>query len=76
MTKFSDFERKVLRIAYNFQKMGHRPPTYRDWEAKTGRTAAEVRAALQKLADRGYLEWVDSNYPLVKVIVGWEVPYM
>lgn len=71
----SDFERKVLRIAYNYQKMGQRPPSYREWRAKTGHPERDVRAALQKLVDLGYMEWVSKDVPLMNVKQGWEVNY-
>jgi len=47
-----------------------------EWAIKTGRREEDIRSALQKLVDRGYLEWVDQRHPVVKVIHGWENPYM
>lgn len=70
----SDIERKVLRIAYN-SSVGHRTLSYKEWSAKTGRREREVQVVLQKLVDLGYLEWINRDYPLVKVLQGWEVNY-
>lgn len=58
----TDFERKLLRILYNYSSAHRRMPTLLELECKTGRTAAVIHNGLAGLMKQKYIEWPDRPY--------------
>lgn len=55
-----DFERKLLRILYNFSRQQRRMPIWSELERKTGRDQQRLLPALSRLETEGYIRW---EYP-------------
>jgi len=69
----TDFERKVLRILWNFQSGRRRLPTYTELVNKTGKSESDVKAALEALTTALYLDWTDKSTPEnIVILEGWE----
>lgn len=58
----TDYERKLLRILYNYSTQRHRMPTLKELERMTGRTAAVILQGLDELLLQKYIEWPNRPY--------------
>ncbi|MEK5060301.1 hypothetical protein BK126_14145 [Paenibacillus sp. FSL H7-0326] len=68
-----DFERKLLRILYNFCGQRRRMPQMMELEVKTGRTESGIRKALRELERQGFIKWQDqSSTEHIMILEGWE----
>ncbi|MCM3784387.1 hypothetical protein M3231_15490 [Neobacillus mesonae] len=68
-----DFERKLLRILYNFGGQRRRMPHLSELVIKTGRTESGIRKALQELEKQGMIAWQDkSSTEHIVILEGWE----
>lgn len=68
-----DFERKLLRILYNFCGQRRRMPQMTELEVKTGRTEGGIRKALRELERQGMITWQDqSSTEHIVILKGWE----
>ncbi|MDQ0719832.1 hypothetical protein QF049_001093 [Paenibacillus sp. W4I10] len=69
----SDYERKVLRILYNYNSGRRRLPTFHELTVKTGKGRPDVMAALNALMDAEYIHWDDkSDTANIVILEGWE----
>lgn len=69
----NDYERKVLRILYNYSGIRRRFPTMYELSVKTGRGKADIVAALEGLAAANYITWADkSDTANIVILEGWE----
>jgi len=69
----TDFERKVLRILYNYRSGRRRFPTLQELKDKTGKSNPDVMAALDGLIKAEYIHWEDkSNTANIVILEGWE----
>jgi len=69
----NDYERKVLRILYNYSNVRRRFPTLQELTVKTGRSKADIMAALDGLVAANYISWDNKTDTANIVIVeGWE----
>ncbi|MBP2243875.1 hypothetical protein [Paenibacillus xylanexedens] len=69
----TDFERKVLRILYNYKSGRRRLPTVYELTVKTGKYTADVMAALDALIAAEYIHWDDkSDTTNIVILEGWE----
>ncbi|MGG4132146.1 hypothetical protein ABEW19_28230 [Paenibacillus illinoisensis] len=69
----NDYERKVLRILYNYKGIRRRFPTIHELTVKTGRGKADIMAALQGLIAANYITWVDkSDTANIVILEGWQ----
>lgn len=69
----SDYERKVLRILYNYKSGRRRFPTVHELTVKTGKYKADVMAALEALITARYIHWEDkSDTANIVILEGWE----
>lgn len=69
----SDYERKVLRILYNYSSGRRRLPTVHELTVKTGKYKADVMAALEALITAQYIHWEDkSDTANIVILEGWE----
>ncbi|WP_068616563.1 hypothetical protein [Paenibacillus tuaregi] len=69
----SDFGRKTLRILFNYMSQQRRMPTEKELERLTGRSPADIEAALNELMLAEYIYWPDK--PAIDTIVileAWE----
>ncbi|MFB5676505.1 hypothetical protein ACE3NQ_15600 [Paenibacillus terreus] len=70
-----DFERKLLRILYNFFAMHRRMPTAAELSVRTGRQPRDITAGLLHLEQERYIQWDDrSSTRHVVILEGWERP--
>lgn len=69
----NDYERKVLRILYNYSVGRRRFPTIHELTVKTGKYKADVMAALDALTKANYIQW-DEKSDATKIVIleGWE----
>ncbi|MDP4098530.1 hypothetical protein OIN60_17500 [Paenibacillus sp. P96] len=68
-----DFERKLLRILYNFFAQHRRMPTAAELSVRTGRQPRDLSAGLLHLEKEGYIRWEDrSSTQHVVILEGWE----
>lgn len=63
----SDFERKLLRILFNYSSMRHSMPTIKQLERMTGRTVPVIERGLDVLVEKQYILW--SNRPYMNPII-------
>ncbi|WP_337034738.1 hypothetical protein [Paenibacillus illinoisensis] len=69
----NDYERKVLRILYNYSGVRRRFPTLHELTIKTGRDKADIMAALEGLIKGNYITWTDkSDTANIVILEGWE----
>lgn len=69
----TDYERKVLRILYNYKSGRRRFPTVHELTVKTGKYTADVMAALDALIAAEYIHWDDkSDTTNIVILEGWE----
>ncbi|MFD3261835.1 hypothetical protein ACE3MQ_24865 [Paenibacillus lentus] len=69
----SDFERKLLRILYNFTSRRHRMPTVTELERVTGKTVGVIEQGLVGLVEQQYILWTDRpNLDTIVILEGWE----
>lgn len=69
----NDYERKVLRILYNYSNVRRRFPTLQELTIKTGRSKADIVAALDGLAAANYITWENkSDTANIVIVEGWE----
>ncbi|MGF6357070.1 hypothetical protein ABIE27_005009 [Paenibacillus sp. 4624] len=69
----TDYQRKVLRILYNFKSGRRRFPTVHELTVKTGKYKADVMAALDFLVSSNYIQWDDkSDTANIVILEGWE----
>lgn len=70
-----DFERKLLRILYNFSGQRRRMPVWRELEHKTGRSKGQLIAALRSLEHAEFIRWAQPpNLQSIEILQGWEQP--
>jgi hypothetical protein len=55
----TDFQRKVLRILYNYKGGRRRFPTIHELTVKTGKHKQDVLAALDVIVKEQYIHWED-----------------
>lgn len=68
-----DFERKMLRILYNFSHRHRRMPDMSELVIKTGRKSEEIKNAISRLEEENYITWDDkSSAQSITIIEGWE----
>lgn len=68
-----DFERKLLRVLYNFFARQRRMPSWRELSAMTYRSADELVHPLTALENRQYIYWDNKNDPSTIIMIsGWE----
>ncbi|MCM3131926.1 hypothetical protein M3629_03975 [Paenibacillus polysaccharolyticus] len=69
----TDFQRKVLRILYNYKGGRRRLPTLHEMTVKTGKHKPDVMAALEALIANRYIHWEDkSDTANIMILEGWE----
>ena len=69
----TDFQRKVLRILYNYKGGRRRFPTIHELTVKTGKHKPDVMAALDALVAAEYIHWEDrSDTSNIVILEGWE----
>ncbi|WP_339273596.1 helix-turn-helix domain-containing protein [Paenibacillus sp. FSL W8-0426] len=69
----NDYERKVLRILYNYSNVRRRFPTLQELVVKTGRSKADIIVALDGLVDANYILWRDKpDTSTIVILEGWE----
>jgi len=69
----NDYERKVLRILYNYKGVRRRFPTIHELTIKTGREKVDIMAALEGLVKENYISWADkSDTSNIVILEGWE----
>ncbi len=69
----TDYQRKVLRILYNYKGGRRRFPTIHELTVKTGKHKPDVTAALDALITAQYIHWEDkSDTTHIVILEGWE----
>lgn len=69
----NDYARKVLRILYNYSNVRRRFPTLQELTVKTGRSKADIMAALDGLVAANYITWDNkSDTANIIKVEGWE----
>ncbi|MNJ58068.1 hypothetical protein D3C77_536830 [compost metagenome] len=69
----SDFERKLLRIVFNFSSQRHRMPTMVELERVTGKTVGVIEQGLVGLVEQQYILWPDRPHlDTIVILEGWE----
>ncbi|WP_458123333.1 hypothetical protein [Paenibacillus sp. Z3-2] len=69
----TDYERKVLRILFNYSSGRRRLPTIHELTVKTGKGKQDVMAALDGLIKSEYINWEDkSDSRNLVILEGWE----
>ncbi|MFB5762365.1 hypothetical protein [Paenibacillus medicaginis] len=70
-----DFERKLLRILYNFFAQHRRMPTAAELSVRTGRQPRDITPGLLHLEQERYIQWDDrSSTQHVVILEAWERP--
>jgi hypothetical protein len=73
LNMLTDYERKVLRILYNYSSGRRRLPTIHELTVKTGKGDKVVMSALETLITTEYIHWEDkSNTANIVILEGWE----
>ncbi|HFL3236708.1 TPA: hypothetical protein ACG3KH_004145 [Clostridioides difficile] len=68
-----DYERKVLRILYNYKGIRRRFPAIHELTIKTGRGKADIMSALNGLVAANYITWENkSKTDNIVILEGWE----
>lgn len=69
----NDYERKVLRILYNYSNVRRRFPTVNELTIKTGRSQKDIIAALDGLVNANYISWgKKTDTSTIVILEGWE----
>ncbi|WP_458124738.1 hypothetical protein [Paenibacillus sp. Z3-2] len=69
----TDYERKVLRILFNYSSGCRRLPTIHELTVKTGKGKPDAMAALDCLSKSEYINWGDkSDTSNLVNLEGWE----
>ncbi|SEN90858.1 hypothetical protein SAMN05518670_3030 [Paenibacillus sp. OK076] len=69
----TDYQRKVLRILYNYSGGRRRLPTIHELTVKTGKHKPDVMAALDALIASEYIHWDDkSDTASIVILEDWE----
>ncbi|MNW58313.1 hypothetical protein D3C74_361690 [compost metagenome] len=69
----TDYQRKVLRILYNYNSGRRRLPTVHELTVKTGKQKTDVMVALDALISTEYIHWDDrSDTTNIVILEGWE----
>ncbi|MEK4113207.1 hypothetical protein MHH92_23355 [Paenibacillus sp. FSL M7-1414] len=69
----TDYQRKVLRILYNYKGVRRVFPTIHDLMNKTGKDQPDVMAALDVLIAERYIQWDDKpDTANIVILEGWE----
>ncbi|OMF05291.1 hypothetical protein BK129_15000 [Paenibacillus amylolyticus] len=69
----TDYQRKVLRILYNYKGIRRVFPTIHELMNKTGKDQPDVMAALDTLIAERYIHWDDkSDTSNIVILEGWE----
>ncbi|WP_255319926.1 hypothetical protein [Paenibacillus amylolyticus] len=69
----TDYQRKVLRILYNYKSGRRRFPTVHELTVKMGKYKPDVMAALDALESANYIQWDDkSDTANIVILEGWE----
>ncbi|MCL6661801.1 hypothetical protein [Paenibacillus amylolyticus] len=69
----TDYERKILRILFNYSSGRRRLPTIHELTVKTGKGKPDVMAALEALVAAEYIHWEDrSDTAHIVILEGWE----
>ncbi|MBU5356167.1 hypothetical protein KQI74_28350 [Paenibacillus barcinonensis] len=69
----TDYQRKVLRILYNYKSGRRRFPTVHELTVKTGKYKPDVMAALDALVSANYIQWDDkTDTANIVILEGWE----
>ncbi|OPG98606.1 hypothetical protein B2I21_09700 [Chryseobacterium mucoviscidosis] len=69
----TDYQRKVLRILYNYKSGRRRMPTVHELTVKTGKGKPDVMAALDALIASDYIHWEDKpDTANIVILEGWE----
>lgn len=69
----TDYQRKVLRILYNYKGVRRVFPTIHELMNKTGKDQPDVMAALDTLIAERYIHWDDkSDTANIVILEGWE----
>ncbi|MDT9719104.1 hypothetical protein QVE09_09340 [Paenibacillus sp. ClWae2A] len=69
----TDYERKILRILFNYSSGRRRLPTIHELTVKTGKGKQDVMAALDALIKAEYIHWEDrSDTSNLVILEGWE----
>lgn len=69
----TDYQRKVLRILYNYNSGRRRLPTVHELTVKTGKNKTDVMVALNALIAAEYIHWDDkSDTANIVILEGWE----
>ncbi|WP_337033176.1 hypothetical protein [Paenibacillus illinoisensis] len=69
----TDYQRKVLRILYNYSGIRRRFPTIHELTVKTGKHEPDVKDALNALVAAEYISWGDkSDTNTIVILEGWE----
>lgn len=69
-----DFERKLLRILYNFSLKYRRMPDWRELKRLTGRQSIdEIKSGLLRLEGERYMVW-QNKFELDSIVIleGWD----
>ena len=68
-----DYERKVLRILYNYINQRGRMPSIRELEIKTGQSVSRIKEALLLLESEEFILWNDKSTPEdIVILKEWE----
>lgn len=69
-----DFERKLLRILYNFSLKYRRIPDVRDIQRLTGRHRTEdIKRGLLRLEEEKYIVWENRDeVGTIRILEGWD----
>lgn len=68
-----DFERKILRILYNYSGQRGRLPTMDELVIKTGQSKQRIREALIYLENDQYISWANkADINSILILEGWE----
>ncbi|MET3828672.1 hypothetical protein ABIC86_000132 [Paenibacillus sp. DS2363] len=69
----TDYQRKVLRILYNYKGIRRVFPTLHELTIKTGKEKPDVMEALDVLISERYIQWDDkSDTANIIILEGWE----
>ncbi|WP_458122819.1 hypothetical protein [Paenibacillus sp. Z3-2] len=69
----TDYERKILRILFNYSSGRRRLPTIHELTVKTGKGKPDVMSALEGLVAAEYIHWEDrSDTANIVILEGWE----
>lgn len=68
-----DYERKILRILYNYINQRGRMPSIRELEIKTGQSESRIKEALILLETENFILWEDkASLKNIIILKEWE----